>query len=164
MSNRDDFFAVPASREPVTLLSVDRAVSELRRGLSVVIGGAGGKAVLVRAAEAATAKSLADFAETARSQPLLAITARRASFHRAETGRGDAPPNAWKLAGGDRSGHCRSVVCRYTRRTRPIQVNQDFGPGRPGVDVVERVAHAFPPTGTTKPIWTKAVKGGYLFR
>ena len=136
MSNRDDFFAVPASREPVTLLSVDRAVSELRRGLSVVIGGAGGKAVLVRAAEAATAKSLADFAETARSQPLLAITARRASVlglsiapkrgvatlrrthgsWRAETVRAIADPL------------CVDTLVEHDR----IQVNQGFGPGRPG--------------------------------
>ncbi len=41
--------SIPASREPVTLLAVDRAVSELRRGRMVVLSGGGGEAVLAEA-------------------------------------------------------------------------------------------------------------------
>ena len=42
-----ELLSMPASREPVSLQAVDRAVSELRRGRSVAVRGAGGIAVLV---------------------------------------------------------------------------------------------------------------------
>ena len=47
-----ELLSMPASREPVSLQAVDRAVSELRRGRAVAVRGAGGIAVLVLAAEA----------------------------------------------------------------------------------------------------------------
>lgn len=69
---------MPASREPVSLLAVDRAVSELRRGRVVALRGAGGEAALVLATEAATPEGMAELARMAHSQPVMAITARRA--------------------------------------------------------------------------------------
>jgi len=69
---------MPASREPVSLLMVDRAVSELRRGRIVALRAAGGEAALALAAEAATPGMLAEIAAAGRSPPRVAITARRA--------------------------------------------------------------------------------------
>ncbi|MDP6573175.1 MAG: GTP cyclohydrolase II [Rhodospirillales bacterium] len=71
--------SMPASREPVTLLAVDRAVSELRRGRMVVLSGGGGEAVLAEAAEAVTAEDLTRLATLGGSVPVLAITSRRAA-------------------------------------------------------------------------------------
>lgn len=93
--DRDDFFAVPASREPVTLLSVDRAVSELRRGLPVALSGAGGRAVLVRAAEAATSDALQNLSERTGNPVELVITARRAAVLGLETA---VSPHVFALA------------------------------------------------------------------
>ena len=70
---------MPTSREPVSLLAVDRAVSELRRGRIVAVRGAGGAAVLTLAAEAATPALLEELAEMAGNGLALAITSRRAS-------------------------------------------------------------------------------------
>lgn len=70
---------VPVTREPMSLLAVDRAVSDLRRGQPVVIQGPRGAAALVLAAEAVTADKLAALAKLARSEPALALTARRAA-------------------------------------------------------------------------------------
>ncbi len=69
---------MPASREPVSLLAVDRAVSEFRRGRPVALRGAGGDAALTLASEAATADGLAELARLARSAPAIVLTARRA--------------------------------------------------------------------------------------
>ncbi len=69
----------PATREPLSLLAVDRAVSDLRRGRAVAVRGSNGTASLVEAAEATTPQSLAAMAAASRSQPRLAITARRAA-------------------------------------------------------------------------------------
>ena len=76
---RDPFelIPMPASREPVSLLSVDRAVSELRRGRFVALNGSGG-AFLVLAAEGATPDMLAELRDVSRSVPSVAITATRA--------------------------------------------------------------------------------------
>ncbi len=71
--------SIPASREPVTLLAVDRAVSELRRGRMVVLSGGGGEAVLAEAAEAVTPEELTKLATLGGSMPVLAITSRRAA-------------------------------------------------------------------------------------
>ena len=78
MPERSDIPPVPLSREPVSLLAVDRAVSELRRGRVVAIAGAGGRAALALAAEAATPATLADLESRARARAVLAITGRRA--------------------------------------------------------------------------------------
>jgi GTP cyclohydrolase II len=74
-----ELFTMRASREPVSLLAVDRAVSEVRRGRFVTVRGGGGIAVLVQAAEAVTPESLAQLKEFSRSAPVVAVTARRAS-------------------------------------------------------------------------------------
>ncbi len=70
---------VPATREPLSVLSVDRAISDLRRGRFVVICGSGGVATLMLAAEAVTTDSVAELAAVSRSEPALVITARRAA-------------------------------------------------------------------------------------
>ncbi len=70
----------PASRHPVTLLAVERAISELRRGGRVVIRGNNGTAALAQAAEGITEETLAQFAAIALSAPALSVTARRASI------------------------------------------------------------------------------------
>jgi GTP cyclohydrolase II len=69
---------MPASREPVSLLSVDRAASEIRRGRMVAMRGAGGTSILIQAAEAVTPEGLENMMATSRTRPALAITARRA--------------------------------------------------------------------------------------
>lgn len=70
---------VPVSREPVSLRAVERALADLRRGRPVAVTGGGGAAVLVLAAEAATAESLRTLADTAMAEPALVLTARRAA-------------------------------------------------------------------------------------
>ncbi len=71
---------VPASREPVSLRAVERALADLRRGRPVALTGGGGTAVLALAAEAATAESLCQLAGTAMAEPALVLTARRAAI------------------------------------------------------------------------------------
>ncbi|MGB0669945.1 MAG: GTP cyclohydrolase II RibA [Rhodospirillales bacterium] len=68
---------LPLSRRPVTLITVDRAVAELRRGRAVAIQGAAGRAILALAAEAVTDDTLADLADRAGSTVRLALTRRR---------------------------------------------------------------------------------------
>lgn len=70
---------VPVSREPVSLRAVERALADLRRGRPVAVTGGGGTAVLVLAAEAATAESLRTLADTAIAEPVVVLTARRAA-------------------------------------------------------------------------------------
>ncbi|MDA1089139.1 MAG: GTP cyclohydrolase II [Proteobacteria bacterium] len=74
-----ELLSMPASRDPVSLLAVDRAVSELRRGRLVAVRGGGGIAILVRAAESITPDSLEELGVISHSPPVLAITARRAA-------------------------------------------------------------------------------------
>ncbi len=69
---------MPATREPASLVTVDRAAAELRRGRLVAIQGAGGQAALVRAVERLDESALDNLRETAGAQPVLVITARRA--------------------------------------------------------------------------------------
>ena len=69
---------MPASREPVSLLAVDRAVSDLRRGRMIALIGGGGGAALVQAAEAVTPQDLDELERLSGAVPVLAITARRA--------------------------------------------------------------------------------------
>ncbi len=79
MPHRFELIPMPVSREPVSLLAVDRAVSEMRRGRAVTVRGAAGNAAMVLAAEAVTADALADLAERSGGEPRLAITSRRAA-------------------------------------------------------------------------------------
>ncbi|HEY4635076.1 MAG TPA: GTP cyclohydrolase II [Rhodospirillales bacterium] len=74
-----ELIPMPASREPASLLAVDRAVSEVRRGRFVAVAGAGGIAVLVQAAEAVTPEALIELKRISRSDPVVAVTARRAA-------------------------------------------------------------------------------------
>ena len=78
-NNTFELLSMPASREPVSLLAVDRAVSEVRRGRMVAIKGAGGIAILVQAAEAITPDALKEMRTVSHSEPVLAVTARRAA-------------------------------------------------------------------------------------
>ncbi len=77
MPHRFKLIQMPASREPVSLLAVDRGVSELRRGRMVCVRGGGGVSALVLAAEAVTDETLRQLADTAKAKPMLAITAKR---------------------------------------------------------------------------------------
>jgi len=78
MPERSELPNVPLSREQVSLLAVDRAVAELRRGHMVVVAAAHGRAALALAAEAATEPALATLAARAQSRPVLVLTGRRA--------------------------------------------------------------------------------------
>jgi GTP cyclohydrolase II len=71
---------MPTTREPTTLLSVDRAISELRRGRIVAIQGGGGVALLIRAAESVSNEALSEISKLAQSEAILALTARRAAI------------------------------------------------------------------------------------
>ncbi len=73
---------MPASREPRSLLAVDRAISELRRGRMVAIRGHKGRAVLMLAAEAVTDAGLSLLTKTASSNAVLAVTGRRSAVLR----------------------------------------------------------------------------------
>lgn len=69
---------MPATREPNSLLSVDRAVFELRRGRVVCVNAGNGVSALVMAAEGASAHTLADLNTLSGTVAALAITRRRA--------------------------------------------------------------------------------------
>ena len=70
---------IPVSREPLSLLSVERAISELRRGRAVAVTGGDGQGALVMAAEAATAERLIELTAQAGGAARVALTSRRAS-------------------------------------------------------------------------------------
>ncbi len=74
-----ELYEVPAARAPITVLSVERAMGELRRGRPVVVRGGGGHTVLALAAEAMSPESLQQLHDIAGSAPALAVTARRAA-------------------------------------------------------------------------------------
>ncbi|MDH5189518.1 MAG: hypothetical protein OEW37_11265, partial [Rhodospirillaceae bacterium] len=91
MANRKQNNSAPTSRENVSLLTVDRAVHEFRRGRAVAITAGDGRAVLALAVEALTPKLLdmliaaAETANKLQTAPQqknclveLAITRRRA--------------------------------------------------------------------------------------
>ncbi|MFC1674239.1 GTP cyclohydrolase II RibA, partial [Pseudomonadota bacterium] len=73
---------MPATREPASLLSVDRAVFELRRGRVIAVTAADGARALVMAAEGASESSLTDLGELAGNAPTLCLTQRRAEVLR----------------------------------------------------------------------------------
>jgi GTP cyclohydrolase II len=79
MSSEYDLLPKPTTREPFSLLSVERAISELRRGRIIAIQGYGGASMLVRAAEAATPESLNEIYSISGNTSQIAITARRAA-------------------------------------------------------------------------------------
>lgn len=79
MSNTVHLNAVPTSREPISRLAVDRAVSELRRGRAVTIIGAEGRALVAMAAENATSARIGQLSALAGAAASLAITGRRAT-------------------------------------------------------------------------------------
>ena len=73
-----ELYEVPATRAPYTLLDVERAISELRRGYPVVVRGGGGHAVLALAAETMARDSIQRITNITGEPLSLAITARRA--------------------------------------------------------------------------------------
>ncbi len=79
MPHRSDTRPVPASRVPITLISVDRASFELRRGRPVAISAAEGGAALALAVEGIGGTSLDNMATVTQGVPFLAITGRRAT-------------------------------------------------------------------------------------
>jgi GTP cyclohydrolase II len=91
MTQRFQVLSMPASREPVSLLAVDRAVSDLRRGRMIALIGGGGTAALVQAAEAVTAQGLDALERHSGAAPVLAITARRAQVLALGPGPGGGP-------------------------------------------------------------------------
>ncbi len=85
---------MPASREPASLLAVDRAVSEFRRGRPVAIRGGGGTAFLALAAESVTPEAFQSLGALSGGTspdlaPALAITARRAAVLGLSRGTGE---------------------------------------------------------------------------
>ncbi|HEY9164451.1 MAG TPA: GTP cyclohydrolase II [Magnetovibrio sp.] len=86
MPHRRDQHTMPATREPASLLSVDRGVFELRRGRAVCVVAANGAAALILAAEGATPQTLQDLETISGTQPTLALTRRRAEVLRLESG------------------------------------------------------------------------------
>ena len=60
MPHRLSLLTMPATREPASLVAVDRAVFELRRGRMVGIQAGNGTKALVMAAEGCTAEALED--------------------------------------------------------------------------------------------------------
>ena len=78
MPHRQSLLTMPATREPASLLAVDRAVFELRRGRAVGVAAGNGTKALVMAAEGCTVETLQDIGKLAQSAPILAITDKRA--------------------------------------------------------------------------------------
>ena len=74
-----ELYEVPAARAPLTVLSVERSMGELRRGRAVLVRGGGGHAMLVLAAETMRADGLQQIKDITGQDPMLAITARRAA-------------------------------------------------------------------------------------
>ena len=71
---------MPVSRDPFALVSVDRAVSELRRGRPIVILGSAGSAVLALSTEGATPEILKMIALASGSSPNLTMSGKRATL------------------------------------------------------------------------------------
>lgn len=86
MPHRHSSVPMPASREPVSLLAVDRAVADLRRGCLVAIRAGGGDAALALATEALTEEGLEQLRRISQGTVNLAITARRAEVLGLTTG------------------------------------------------------------------------------
>jgi GTP cyclohydrolase II len=87
---------LPVPEPPNTLVAVDRAVSELRRGGVVIVEAKDGSHALVMAAEAVTNEGLTRLARLADSSPKVAVTGRRAKV----LGLGLADQSVVMVAGG----------------------------------------------------------------
>ncbi len=72
--------SMPVTRKPASLLSVDRAISELRRGRIVAVQGGRGVSLLLQAAESVSNKSLAEISKLTQNEAILALTAKRAAL------------------------------------------------------------------------------------
>ena len=79
MPHRTEPIQMPASREPASLLAVDRAISDLRRGRAIAVCAGGAAAAVIQAAEAITPDALHALSELDGTVPVLAITGRRAA-------------------------------------------------------------------------------------
>lgn len=71
---------VAETRSPGVLLSVDRAIADLRRGEVAMIRAEGGASILVQAAEAVTPGSLERLERLSGASPALSLTRRRAAI------------------------------------------------------------------------------------
>ena len=71
---------VAETRSPGVLLSVDRAIADLRRGEVAMIRAEGGGSILVQAAEAVTPGSLERLERLSGASPALSLTRRRAAI------------------------------------------------------------------------------------
>ena len=69
----------PKSHDVLSLIDVDRAISELRQGRFVAICGANGEALIAQASEGLSQESFHKLAQVADGAPSLTITARRAA-------------------------------------------------------------------------------------
>ena len=76
-----DILEIPASRETLSLLTVDRAISELRRGRYVVVRGNNASAALILAAEGVTPDNLRGLAQSAGASARLTITSNRSNYY-----------------------------------------------------------------------------------
>jgi len=99
MPHRHPLPNMPTTRAPVSLLSVERAVFELRSGRAVAIAGADGSRALVMAAEGAHEQSLNDLTRRAGCPPVLAITQRRANVLGVQLAADQAPGCVLALSG-----------------------------------------------------------------
>ncbi len=131
MTSQPRLFAVPATRQRITLYSVDRAVADLRRGRAVAVQGGDGETAVILAAEAVTPQGLADLTDTAGAPPVLAITGRRAAV----LGLAAATLRVVTVASGETLGADRILELADPLR-RPAQP-PDFA-----VDVAETPAYA----------------------
>ncbi len=73
-----NLIALPATREPLSRLTVQRCLAELRGGRPVTVTASKGVAQLVLASEAATPRNLQEMQEVAGAAPSLVVTGRRA--------------------------------------------------------------------------------------
>ena len=80
MAKQDTSEVVAETRSPGVLLSVDRAIADLRRGEVAMIRAEGGGSILVQAAEAVTPGSLERLERLSGASPALSLTRRRAAI------------------------------------------------------------------------------------
>lgn len=91
-----------------TLVAVDRAIAEIRRGGFVIISGPRRRAVLVQAAEAVTPQSLDRLADLAGTYPFLVLTPRRGAALELEAHEGR--PVVLELGEGSAAQEVRDIA------------------------------------------------------
>ncbi len=69
----------PKSRRVLSLINVDRAISELRQGRFIAIRGANGEVLIAQASEGVNSDSFQKLKQVSDVKPFLAITAKRAA-------------------------------------------------------------------------------------